>query len=692
MIEPRFSFVATSRNDDHGGDVLRRTQSFLQRLAEQCERHQVSSELVLVDWNPPRARAPLADVLAWPAGSPWFSARVITVPEALHRQLKYSSRLAMFQMIAKNVGIRRARGEYTIATNIDIIFSDELFRWLKSEVMQDGVLYRSDRWDIPNEIQLEEKLDLLLQRARREAIRRNVKDGTYVRRDGEFVTLSGNRFDELVYYPVQKLAVQLKQALDADGHLSEHDAKRIADDLLVELPKLRREFLVPTLHTNACGDFTMLAQRDWSMLRGYPEWNMFSWHIDSVLIFQAHYAGLRIEEIGRACVHYHIEHDYGSGWTPEGADSLWARLVERGIPFISYAQFKDIVAELQEGGERGAFKTYNDIDWGFVGHDLEDRYLVEPGSLRRAPRSINAAPLVEQLSLAIAPVGQANLLHRVQVLAGARLLQRRVGDDGALEIALETPAETWSYAATVQRSHLPPSGEHWIKALVAIDSGNIEIGVHDRSESMFLAQANGAGSGERVQTLLLHIPEIAEAGNVILRNITAGNQPARIRLHRIEVLCERSTTSPAPDEPALKDEKYERILAQNLVGGSFPISAIKPLGRGAIVRVLTETETNDRDQALIILPAAAAAAVDLAAESDAVRRIALHLHVIEGEATIGFQLPEGGFTAEHRQGPSEPMTRVDLEATGRGAERLVIRNAAQSGRTTLLVHRAECLS
>ena len=29
-------------------------------------------------------------------------------------------------MIAKNVGIRRARGEFVLATNIDILFSSEL--------------------------------------------------------------------------------------------------------------------------------------------------------------------------------------------------------------------------------------------------------------------------------------------------------------------------------------------------------------------------------------------------------------------------------------------------------------------------------------------------------------------------------------------------------------------------------------
>ena len=44
-----FSFVAASRNDDHGGDLLRRTQSFINLLALQAERHRLRAELVLVD-------------------------------------------------------------------------------------------------------------------------------------------------------------------------------------------------------------------------------------------------------------------------------------------------------------------------------------------------------------------------------------------------------------------------------------------------------------------------------------------------------------------------------------------------------------------------------------------------------------------------------------------------------------------
>src|SRR5262249_12417724 len=33
------------------------------------------------------------------------------------------------------------------------------------------------------------------------------------------------------------------------------------------------------LHTNACGDFTLLAREDWARLRGYAEWPIFSWHL-----------------------------------------------------------------------------------------------------------------------------------------------------------------------------------------------------------------------------------------------------------------------------------------------------------------------------------------------------------------------------------------------------------------------------
>ena len=52
--------------------------------------------------------------------------RIITVPSHLHQQLRYSEHLPLFQMIAKNVGIQRARGEFVLVTNIDVLFSRQL--------------------------------------------------------------------------------------------------------------------------------------------------------------------------------------------------------------------------------------------------------------------------------------------------------------------------------------------------------------------------------------------------------------------------------------------------------------------------------------------------------------------------------------------------------------------------------------
>ena len=54
MIElPYLSLVAASRNDDHGGNMVYRTQIFVDSFLEQCERHQLRAELILVEWNPP---------------------------------------------------------------------------------------------------------------------------------------------------------------------------------------------------------------------------------------------------------------------------------------------------------------------------------------------------------------------------------------------------------------------------------------------------------------------------------------------------------------------------------------------------------------------------------------------------------------------------------------------------------------
>src|SRR5262245_31960144 len=98
---PYLSIVATSRNDDHGGSLLRRMQIFVDGVIAQCRRHQLPAELILVEWNPPAERARLAHALQWPDDTAPCDVRIIEVPERLHGRFQHARQLPLFQMIAK---------------------------------------------------------------------------------------------------------------------------------------------------------------------------------------------------------------------------------------------------------------------------------------------------------------------------------------------------------------------------------------------------------------------------------------------------------------------------------------------------------------------------------------------------------------------------------------------------------------
>ena len=125
-VSPYLSIVVCSRNDDHGGGLLRRMQAFIDGLSEQSTRYGLDAELLLVEWNPPEDSPRLSSILHLPGPRSTLTARIIEVPESVHKQLAHSDSLSLFQMIAKNVGIRAARGRFVLATNVDILFSDEL--------------------------------------------------------------------------------------------------------------------------------------------------------------------------------------------------------------------------------------------------------------------------------------------------------------------------------------------------------------------------------------------------------------------------------------------------------------------------------------------------------------------------------------------------------------------------------------
>jgi hypothetical protein len=176
---PYLSIVVTARNDDHGGNLLRRMQAFAGGWISQARKYGIPSELIIVEWNPPPDRPRLAEVLQWPSDLGPCQVRLIEVPSELHARFAHADALPLYQMVAKNVGIRRARGEYVLATNIDILFSSELACFFAARRLQHGRMYRIDRHDAMSDVPVEASIEEQLDYCKTHLIRINVREGSY---------------------------------------------------------------------------------------------------------------------------------------------------------------------------------------------------------------------------------------------------------------------------------------------------------------------------------------------------------------------------------------------------------------------------------------------------------------------------------------------------------------------------------
>lgn len=306
--KPVLSIVVTARNDNHGGDLLGRMQRSIDGICRQAASNNCRIELIIVEWNPVPGVPRLHKALSWrflPAG---MSVRVIEVPSGIHRRYRYWRDLSLYQMIAKNVGIRRASADFILATNIDILFSDEIFAFLASGNLQAKHLYRCDRYDIDG--------------ASGRVVRINTKMET-------IETGSGKS------YPIY--------SSDKD------DGSAI-------------------LHTNACGDFQLLDRASWFAVRGYPELDIFSLHIDSLFEYAAYHAGFHEEYLVFPRCIYHIEHQ--AGWKPKTDKSYKTRF--RRVRKMTTAELMVFASDMYR---RNRPIIFNGSGWGLAKERLKETFI-----------------------------------------------------------------------------------------------------------------------------------------------------------------------------------------------------------------------------------------------------------------------------------------------------------------------------
>lgn len=126
------------------------------------------------------------------------------------------------------------------------------------------------------------------------------------------------------------------------------------------------------IHSNACGDFTLLSKKDWDLLRGYVEWPIYSFHIDSILMYQGILGPLKQVNFGSRKPIYHIEHQIGSGYTPEGVNHLFERLEKAGIPYLSDEELFSLAIDAYDESKKNNILQLQTEDWGLPDQNLPE--------------------------------------------------------------------------------------------------------------------------------------------------------------------------------------------------------------------------------------------------------------------------------------------------------------------------------
>lgn len=318
--------------------MQKRMRVFVRALIHQCNKFSLPCELIVVEWNPPEHAPPLKDVLPRVKKDDYLSIRYVRVPPSLHRQLAFSEQLPLFQMIAKNVGIRRAKANFVLCTNVDIIFSDELFAELSKRDLREDCFYRANRCDVPNTLEESWTVEQQIAFCKANIKKRLGKNSDYA----NFTHTGGFMFRYWIFQPLLKLLSRVK-AMYAHSLTDRLDA----------------------LDMDACGDFTLMSKAGWEKIQGYPELEIYSIHIDSMGVLAAEAAGLKQVIFKWTECTYHMEHS--GGW--EFSNPIEKIHFYTKKPMLDWWTVREAGLHIMQ--HRSTFNL-NRPDWGFHHLQLEE--------------------------------------------------------------------------------------------------------------------------------------------------------------------------------------------------------------------------------------------------------------------------------------------------------------------------------
>lgn len=195
---PHLSIVVTGRNDNFGGDFNERFIRALRFNHEQLTLAGVTHELVLVEWAPLPGKALLAEVVeeACPSLVPDSLVSFVVDP-AYHDAVSLNPRLAFQEFIAKNVGIRRARGSFVLTTNTDIYLGRRVIELLGAGSLEPAVLYRATRIDLRSGLDATSLDWNMLEESRNIEVVNEMRPPCFTNASGDFLLMDRQTYHHL---------------------------------------------------------------------------------------------------------------------------------------------------------------------------------------------------------------------------------------------------------------------------------------------------------------------------------------------------------------------------------------------------------------------------------------------------------------------------------------------------------------
>src|ERR1700739_3357373 len=304
-MKPYLSFVVAARNDNYGGNFRGRLQVFVNALLAMWEKRSLDAELVIVEWNPPADRLRLREAIRWPNSPMLDRVSIVEVSNEVHSLFANSDRMPIFEYVAKNVGIRHAKGTFVLSTNPDILFSQSLVKFFSARKLNLDFYYRVNRHDVAEGIPAALSVDSQLR----------------------FCSLHSFR------YHLAKRDVALNKPRRFFHHFSQ------AVPWFRPVRTLSRFLHANRVHTNASGDFMLMSADSWRSLRGYPELTTHS-YIDSYLVYVAATSGLK--QVVLPDPIYHPEHDRSEQtarpWTVLDKIPEFCEMIQKRRPHIANSE------------------------------------------------------------------------------------------------------------------------------------------------------------------------------------------------------------------------------------------------------------------------------------------------------------------------------------------------------------------